>query len=229
MLLGEQVCCPKSDPCGFCSEGLTADADTPVPAGSNGISYTCGQLYEFVGIVGSGSDDCNEMLLAEPLCCPSSNSETSTLDKDESADTTTDSSGPCGFCSKGLTVDAKTSLPVAPDGVTYTCGQLYGVVNFVKSGSDECNDMLMAEPLCCPSFSSEEDTSEPINSTDEIDERADSADESDPREPDQDVVQSDPANVPEDPVDTNEDSDASSLSAASLASILCIAIACLLA
>ncbi|EJK46452.1 ascorbate-dependent monooxygenase [Thalassiosira oceanica] len=227
MLLGEPFCCPKSDSCGFCSEGLTADADTPVPAGSNGISYTCGQLYEFVSIVGSGSDDCNEMLLAEPLCCPSSNSETSTLDKDESADTTTDSSGPCGFCSKGLTVDAKTSLPVAPDGVTYTCGQLYGVVNFVKSGSDDCNDMLMAEPLCCPSSSSEEDTSEPINSTDEFDERADSADESDPG--DQDVVQSDPANIPEDPVDTNEDSDASSLSAASLASILCIAIACLLA
>lgn len=227
MLLAEPYCCPTSVPCGFCSAGLTADSDTSLPAGSDGISYTCGQLTAFVYVVGSGTKECSEMLLAEPLCCPPSNSETSAVNEDWSADTTTDSAGPCGFCSKGLTVEAGTSLPVAPDGVTYTCGQLYGVVNFVKSGSVECNDMLMAEPFCCPSSDSDEDTSGTINSTDETDEQADSTVESDLREPDQEAEQSDTANASEEEgaMDTDEDSGASSLSAVSLASILCTAIA----
>merc|ERR1711862_916129 len=120
--------------------------------------------------------------------------------------------------SEGLTVDAETSLPVAPDGVTYTCGQLSGFVNFVESGSDECNDMVTAEPLCCPSSRSEEDTSVPVNSTDETDELVD---ESDLGESDQ----SGPSDAFEDEVamDTEENSDASSLSTVSLAFVLCTA------
>ena len=215
MLLAEPLCCPPSNVCGFCSAGLTADADTPLPAGSDGNSYTCGQLTEFAKQVGIYDAECNEMLLAEPLCCPSFDQV-------------------CGFCSEGLTVDADTPLPVAPDGVTYTCSQLHAVVNFVKSGSDECNDMLMAEPICCPSSNFENDTSSnseggtsvPIDSSGEIDEPADSADESDPTEPDQDTVQSDPDNASdEDVIGTDEGSDASSLSAFSLASIFCTVIA----
>ena len=233
MMLAEGLCCQTkgeeepAGPCGFCSAGLTADADTSLPAGSDGISYTCGQLTAFVYVVGSGTKECSEMLLAEPLCCPPSNSETSAVNEDWSADTTTDSGGPCGFCSKGLTVDEGTSLPVAPDGVTYTCGQLFGVVNFVKSGSVECKDMLMAEPFCCPSSNSDEDASGPLNSKDETDEQADSTVESGPREPDQEAEQSDTANASEEEgaIDTDEDSKASSLSAVSLASILCTAIA----
>ena len=217
LLMAEALCCPEepAGPCGFCSAGLTADADTPLPAGSDGNSYTCGQLTEFAKQVGIYDAECNEMLLAEPLCCPSFDQV-------------------CGFCSEGLTADADTPLPVAPDGVTYTCSQLHAVVNFVKSGSDECNDMLMAEPICCPSSNFENDTSSnseggtsvPIDSSGEIDEPADSADESDPTEPDQDTVQSDPDNASdEDVIGTDEGSDASSLSAVSIASIFCTVIA----
>ena len=230
MMLAETLCCQTKEkeepagPCGFCSAGLTADADTSLPTASDGISYTCGQLTAFVYVVGSGTKECNDMLLAEPLCCPPSNSETSVADEDESADATTDSGGPCGFCSEGLTVDAETSLPVAPDGVTYTCGQLFGVVNFVKSGSDECDDMLRAEPICCPPSNSEEDTSVPINPTEETGEQAD---EPGRMESDQDPDQSGSSDASEDEeaIDTNENSEASSLSTASLVLILCTSVA----
>ena len=174
--------------CPFC-RGLAVDSEKPIPE----TEFTCGNLSGFAKFMKDGTEDCSEMMLAEALCCSSPSS-------------------PCGFCSAGLTADADTPLPAGPDGVSYTCGQLTEFANIFDSDDDECGEMLLAEPLCCPSSNSEEYADE-------------QADESDLGESDQEVEQSSPsdASEDEDAADTGEQSDAPDLWTVSPAIIYCAA------
>ena len=109
------------------------------------------------------------------------------------------SDGLCPFCS-GLAIDSEKPIPETE----FTCGNLSGFAKFMKDGTEDCSEMMLAEALCCSSPS---------------------ADESDLGESDQEVEQSSPsdASEDEDAADTGEQSDAPDLWTVSPAIIHCAA------
>ena len=64
----EPICCPLSDPCILCADGLTVDEDY-APYYNYGVLTTCGQIIDYADLFEATSDWCiNDVF--EPYCCP---------------------------------------------------------------------------------------------------------------------------------------------------------------
>ena len=126
----EILCCPSGNVCPFCTEGLTVEDSVVIP-GADGA--TCGEINDYVAVVQEGSTTCDDIQLAEVVCCPK---------KVEN---------PCPFCKvkDGITVDSSTVVPGA-DG--FTCGDLVSFSVSLEDTSDACTEVKLAEFICCPSF-----------------------------------------------------------------------------
>jgi secreted trypsin-like serine protease len=118
---------PNKTPCPVCSGGLTVPAARIIPyPEANGAS--CAELLEYAA-AGVRTEVCEEMKLAEAICCPPQ------------------AATPCRVCSDGITVEGTLSVF---EGSTKTCGDLAVDSMVTEDGSDECTRMKSAEPVCCP-------------------------------------------------------------------------------
>jgi len=138
----------EEDMCQFCVNNITTDADIVVSQDSE----TCGSFYETSRTIEEVSSQCKQIRPAQHTCCPEDAMWKMTA---------------CAFCNNVFSsLDASLPVPGSnesnPEGVDYTCEDLYFSAQMVMNDDSACKEIQLAESICCPegqSTAAEDDVS----------------------------------------------------------------------
>lgn len=141
----------KVEICTFCPQGNSAGDDFIIPGSPD--NTTCGQLRDYAAYRGvkQNSDECQLWQPAEFFCCPSNDDEqSSVISIDEAMDAASNGAAQdpslCSFCPTGISAEEDY---VVPESGGTTCGQLYGYAKSLEDGSEMCQQVQLAEQVCC--------------------------------------------------------------------------------